>query len=590
MRQTTLRQDVIIAFAALIALFALALSVAFFAGESASTVLAIAGLGVFFASVFAVLASRRIDQRETDRNTEREANNIDAVPLVVGIDQIRHPVLVVDSTCRVVAASAGVHELATEFDGLAAGIVASRLADRLPGAPEAIKGEASFAVAGTTGVLTGIIVPCAGGAVVSLHYDKDRASAIVRAIEEASLGKVPTSAELDSPVAAALSNVAARIHGILANIDEGITALTAGDVPSKLNGHYSAPFNRLAAAFNAHAERQAEISNNVMTGILTIHSSSIDIANGAKELALRTEQQATSLEETAAAMEEIAGTAKNAAGNAERAAALATTARAGADRGGGIVTSAITAMGRIEESSARIAQIVGLIDDIAFQTNLLALNAAVEAARAGDAGKGFAVVASEVRSLAGRTSQASKEIKGLIVNSQNSVSSGVDLVRSTEGELSKIAALVTDLDKILSEIAVASRQQSEGIGEVASAISGMDEITQANAALVEKTALALDEMQRRIGGLQGLLGSPSDARKSPSSTVTPTNLAATLQPRAPFSSTGRAGRESASTPAERRDVRRMQQTLTRSFPTSGAVASSTAASALLVHDDEWEEF
>ncbi len=227
---------------------------------------------------------------------------------------------------------------------------------------------------------------------------------------------------------------------------------------------------------------------------------------GSSDLADRTEQQASSLEETAASMEELGATVRSNADNAQRANVMAADARTAAESGGGVAGSAIDAMRRIEESSRKITDIIGVIDEIAFQTNLLALNAAVEAARAGDAGRGFAVVAQEVRQLAQRSAQASKEIKGLIMDSDAQVKDGVDLVKKAGGALDGIVSGVHQVATLIAEMASASAEQATALDEINSTVASMDEMTQRNAALVEETTAAAQAMSGQAGDLKGLIG------------------------------------------------------------------------------------
>jgi len=229
-----------------------------------------------------------------------------------------------------------------------------------------------------------------------------------------------------------------------------------------------------------------------------------EVANGSLELSSRTEQQASSLEETAASMEQLTATVKQNADNSRMANQLVSTNKELAESGGVVVTNAIAAMDEISTSSKRIADIISVIDGIAFQTNLLALNAAVEAARAGEQGRGFAVVAGEVRSLAGRSAEAAKEIKELISESVSKVDQGSSLVNQSGETLNEIVNGVNKVSELMSDIAVASREQASGIEQVNQAISQMDEITQQNAAMVEETAAASEQMVDKVQILGGL--------------------------------------------------------------------------------------
>jgi methyl-accepting chemotaxis protein len=236
-----------------------------------------------------------------------------------------------------------------------------------------------------------------------------------------------------------------------------------------------------------------------------VNSASSEISAGSNDLSQRTEQQASSLEETAASMEEITGTVRQNSENARNANQLSAEARDVAERGGKVVGDAVSAMTTIEKSSQKISDIISVIDEIAFQTNLLALNAAVEAARAGDAGKGFAVVASEVRSLAGRSASASKEIKALIMESSGQVKIGAELVNQAGRTLEGIVESVKKVAEIISDIANASAEQSTGIDEINAAISQMDEMTQQNAALVEENTAAAQSLVQQSQALESVM-------------------------------------------------------------------------------------
>lgn len=222
----------------------------------------------------------------------------------------------------------------------------------------------------------------------------------------------------------------------------------------------------------------------------SIYTGAGEIAAGSNDLSARTEQQAASLEETAASMEELTATVKQNSDNARQATLLAKNASETAARGGHVVDNVVRTMNEIADSSQQIAHITGVIDSIAFQTNILALNAAVEAARAGEQGRGFAVVAGEVRTLASRSAQAAKEIKGLIENSVSRVNTGSEQVSEAGTTMKEIVAAVTRVTDIMGEISSASDEQSRGIEQVSLAVSQMDCVTQQNAALVQESATA----------------------------------------------------------------------------------------------------
>ncbi|WP_050466027.1 methyl-accepting chemotaxis protein [Herbaspirillum chlorophenolicum] len=261
--------------------------------------------------------------------------------------------------------------------------------------------------------------------------------------------------------------------------------------------------------FSVRSMRDSLLStiSNIKISADTIATASGEIASGNLDLSGRTEQQAGSLEETASAMEELTSTVKQNADNARQANQLAESASEVAIQGGSVVSQVVQTMEGITESSRKIADIIGVIDGIAFQTNILALNAAVEAARAGEQGRGFAVVASEVRSLAQRSASAAKEIKALIDDSVAKVDTGSKLVEQAGATMTEVVASVKRVTDIVGEISSASQEQSAGIAEVGSAISQMDESTQQNAALVEQAAAAAQSLQDQASTLAGLVSS-----------------------------------------------------------------------------------
>ncbi len=253
----------------------------------------------------------------------------------------------------------------------------------------------------------------------------------------------------------------------------------------------------IAAAVEAVVDQVGATISNIKLAASEVTNASAEISGSTTDLSQRTEEQAASLEETTASMEEIAATVKRNAENAREANAFAIETSAVAERGGTVVGNAVTAMVRIEESSRKISDIIGVIDEIARQTNLLALNAAVEAARAGEAGRGFAVVASEVRNLAQRSSQAAKDIKNLIVNSNSQVKDGVDLVNKAGQSLNEIVASIKKVATIVAAIANASAEQSSGIEQVNKALSQMDVVSQQNSALVEENAATAKTLEHQ---------------------------------------------------------------------------------------------
>ena len=253
----------------------------------------------------------------------------------------------------------------------------------------------------------------------------------------------------------------------------------------------------IAAAVQSMAQKVSTTIAEIKASGREVTNASAEIATSTTDLSQRTEEQAASLEETSAAMEQLSATVRKNAENAQLANRDASATQNVADRGGEVVGRAVKAMARIEESSRRISDIIGVIDEIARQTNLLALNAAVEAARAGEAGRGFAVVASEVRSLAQRSSQAAKDIKDLITSSNGEVKDGVQLVNKAGESLAEIVASIKKVAVVVSEIANASAEQATGIDEINRALNQMDQATQQNSALVEENAATAKTLEHQ---------------------------------------------------------------------------------------------
>ncbi|WP_430398325.1 methyl-accepting chemotaxis protein [Ferrovibrio sp.] len=302
------------------------------------------------------------------------------------------------------------------------------------------------------------------------------------------------------------------VNGLLGTVERALGdlggmlgALAQGDLNHRINGGYRGVFERLALDANTLAERLAEFAGRLGQSAGLVRDASAEISAGSHDLAQRTEAQAASLQRTAATMEEITATVRHNADNARQASQFAVAARDTAEGGGRVVGEVVTAMGRIEGSSQKIVDIVGLIDEIAFQTNLLALNASVEAARAGEAGKGFAVVAQEVRNLAQRSAEASREIKALISESNGQVREGAKLVRQAGSSLEAIVDAVKRVAGIIEEIAIGSQEQASGLDDVNQSVAEMDEMTQRNGALVEQTTASAQSMADQAKGLAELV-------------------------------------------------------------------------------------
>ena len=328
---------------------------------------------------------------------------------------------------------------------------------------------------------------------------------------------------------------------VVEQLAEGLKSLSDGDLTFRLTDGFSATSVKVKDDFNAAMSRLHETVRAIAVAAREVAGASAEISGGTTDLSQRTEEQAASLEQTSASMEEISSTVKKNAENAQQANQFAAGTREVANRGGEVVAQAVSAMARIEESSRKISDIIGVIDEISRQTNLLALNAAVEAARAGEAGRGFAVVASEVRSLAQRSSQAAKGIKDLITSSSGQVQEGVELVNKAGTSLTEIVASINKVAAIVADIAAASAEQSTGLDQVSIALTQMDEVTQQNSALVEQNAAAAKalEQQSRTMDEQVSLFRLGDEPVKGSSHASPTALAQ-LPRTAPKRPAGRA--------------------------------------------------
>lgn len=294
--------------------------------------------------------------------------------------------------------------------------------------------------------------------------------------------------------------------GIVDNLRLALENLAEGDLTSRIETEFPKENEQLRIDFNTAVGRLQEAMRGVIENAELIRGEVTEIASAADDLSGRTERQAATLEQTASALDELTSSVQSAADGAAHANALVDDARSNAEASGEVVRQAVAAMGEIETSSQQISRITGVIDDIAFQTNLLALNAGVEAARAGEAGRGFAVVASEVRALAQRSSDAAREINGLISASGEQVKRGVDLVDQAGDALRGIVENVKKISQNVGEIATSSQEQSTGLGEINAAVNQLDQVTQQNAAMFEQTTAASHALTRETETLITTMG------------------------------------------------------------------------------------
>jgi methyl-accepting chemotaxis protein len=292
----------------------------------------------------------------------------------------------------------------------------------------------------------------------------------------------------------------------VAALGVALSRLAAGDLSVRIEGALSPEFERLKTDFDNAAAALDKAMNAVSRGAQGIRAGTDDIARAADDMSERTEQQAATLQETAAAVEQLTATVEQTAKSAKAVSAQVREAADDAQASGVVVTRAAEAMTQIEASSAKVSQILGVIDEIAFQTNLLALNAGVEAARAGDAGRGFAVVAQEVRALAQRSADAAKEIKTLIVDSSRQVGEGVDLVGKTGAALRGIVEKVGAIDILVDEIAASANEQASALGQVNVAVNQLDQVTQRNSAMVQRSTEAAHALRAEAADLSNHVG------------------------------------------------------------------------------------
>ena len=398
----------------------------------------------------------------------------------------------------------------------------------------------------------------------------------------------------------------ALVRSITVPLARAVTATDAiagGDLTQQIVETRKDEFGHLMRSLGAMTTRLRELVTEVRGGVEQVSTASIEIANGNQDLSSRTEQTASNLQQTAASMEQLTSTVSQSADTARQANQLASTAAKAATQGGEIVAQVVRSMQGISDSSKKIADIIGVIDGIAFQTNILALNAAVEAARAGEQGRGFAVVASEVRGLAGRSAEAAKEIKALIGASVQSVESGSQQVAQAGESMGEIVSSVRRVSDLIGEISASSIEQRDGISQVNQAVNNLDQMTQQNAALVEESAAAasgLRDQAQRLSEVVSVFNVGTAARAisaPPRRTVpapAPAARAAVAAPRARPATAARPAATRLSTPAKApakpAATSPRKPAMTALPPMASTPKAAPAKSASKSEEGDWESF
>ena len=387
-----------------------------------------------------------------------------------------------------------------------------------------------------------------------------------------------------------------QLGGEPLDVAAAANAIAGGDLSTSINTSTAQP-GSVVYAMHEMQESLRKIVGTVRTSSDSIATGASQISIGNADLSQRTEQQASNLEQTAASMEEISGTVKNNADTARQATQLATSASQTAIKGGEVMEEVVITMEEINTASRKISDIISVIDGIAFQTNILALNAAVEAARAGEQGRGFAVVASEVRSLAGRSAEAAKEIKALIGNSVEKVDAGGKLVDAAGATMQEIVGQVKRVTDLISEISAATSEQTMGIGQISNAVAQLDQATQQNAALVEESASAAESLNHQAQQLVQAVAvfklGHHEARPSKAltyqpkiSSAKPANLKPT-KPKLSGPSTRTAPAPAAPAPAPQR---RVAPPMNKPNPGALRTTKVPALAPPSKKDDDWESF
>jgi methyl-accepting chemotaxis protein len=436
-----------------------------------------------------------------------------------------------------------------------------------------------------------------------LRNQREQVDALGRAIEDnrqTSRRLLLALGALSVAVAALFSWILSRSVTVpLAQASDLAKRVAAGDLAATVPQHGKDEVGELMSSLALMQANLASVVNNVRRGAESVSNASSEIAQGNSDLSARTEHQASALQQTAASMEELNSAVRNNADNARQANQLAMTASSVAAQGGAVVGDVVETMKGINDASRKISDIISVIDGIAFQTNILALNAAVEAARAGEQGRGFAVVASEVRSLAGRSAEAAKEIKNLIQASVERVEHGTALVDKAGETMNEVVGSIRRVTDIMGEISAASGEQSAGVAQVGEAVTSMDQATQQNAALVEEMAAAASSLRNQAQDLVQVVAvfklSGDQARPAMAPAVPPAPTALPARPAFAHPAAQRAPRPVAVAKAPAKAAIPRAPTPAAARPAAPALAPSAAPrpdphSAPKGNDDDWESF
>lgn len=486
-------------------------------------------IGDFFRALYATEVKLGVDFAQTQQSTA------EALRIIRGLENVQSSVLLADNTFDIIFVNKSAiqlfknaeNDLRREYPDFSVDRLlgsdfnifnkhANHQRDKLQNLTEALVSE--LVIAGRTfNVIVNPVIDANGERLGYVAEWIDRTQEVhiegeieqlVQGVKEGDLSNRISMAGkqgFTKALSAGINDMTDIIETAFSDINRVMEAMAAGDMTSAITNEYQGVYAECKNNINDTTAKLSEFVQQIRDAAIFIDSSAQEMASGNNNLSHRVEQQAASLEETAASMEELASTVKHNAENTQQANQVVESARQLAEKGGDVVKSAIAAMQEINESSNRIAEIISVIDEIAFQTNLLALNASVEAARAGEQGRGFSVVATEVRNLAQRSADAAKQSNELIQNSVQKVRAGTAFVNETGAALNEIVESVAKVGDLVAHIAGASAEQTSGIDQVNLAVAQMDDITQQNAALAEEAAASAMAMSEQSGNMTKLI-------------------------------------------------------------------------------------